>query len=139
MMKRSALVLTAAAALGVILATAPSAQAAPVNDSLADAIDLSGNCGILTGVDGTGAALEDGEPDCVYTPSPKCEVNSDAAVPFTLKIEKLEAGKPVALVTHVCAESSINTTGVIEIKATLWRRSATAACPWNAWHCSGSL
>ena len=44
------------------------------------------------------------------------EVNGDAAVPLTLKMEKLEAGKPVNLVMDVVAEASTNTMGVIEIK-----------------------
>jgi hypothetical protein len=45
------------------------------------------------------------------------EVNGDAAVPFTLKIEKLEAGKSVSLIMDVVAEASTNISGVIEIKA----------------------
>jgi hypothetical protein len=65
-------------------------------------------------VDGV-AALQDSKE--IAADQHRCEVNSDAAVPFTLKIEKLEAGKPVTLVMDVCAEASTNTTGVIEIKA----------------------
>jgi alpha-N-acetylglucosaminidase len=65
-------------------------------------------------VDGV-AALQDGKE--IAADQHRGDVNSDAAVPLTLKIEKLEAGKPVNLVMDVCAEASTNTTGVIEIKA----------------------
>ena len=65
-------------------------------------------------VDGV-AALQDGKE--IAADKHRGEVNGDAAVPYTLKIEKLEAGNPVALVMDICAEASTNTTGVIEIKA----------------------